>query len=100
MNENLDRDKPLLLNLVADGYSDGELVYIAKCPNCGRTIMVDRIRPYVIIYEQKFEHETEHERFHEYTKFCTLKELIEEIGALYKDPFITNVMYYEIMEEE
>lgn len=42
MNENLnkaDRDKPLPLNLVSDGYSDGELVYdIAECTNCGRTI--------------------------------------------------------------
>lgn len=59
--------------------------------------MDDRIRPYVIVYEQKFEHEASQ---HEYTKFCTLKELVEEIGALYKDPFITSVMYYEIKEEE
>lgn len=59
--------------------------------------MADRIRHYVIVYEQKFWHETLHD---EYTKFCTLKELVEEIGALYKYPFITSVMYYEIMEEE
>ena len=60
--------------------------------------MDDRIRPYVIVYEQKFEHEALQQ--HEYTKFCTLKELVEEIGTLYKDPFITSVMYYEITEAE
>lgn len=59
--------------------------------------MDDRIRPYVIVYEEKFGNEAS---YYEYTKFCTLKELVEEIGMLYKEPFITSVMYYEIKEEE
>ena len=59
--------------------------------------MIDRRRHYVIVCEQKNGNETLYDK---YTKFCTLKELIEEIGALYKDPFITSVMYYEIKEDE
>ena len=59
--------------------------------------MVDRRRHYVIIYEQKFGHETLQD---EYTKFCTLNELFEYIGALYKDPFIKNVRVKEITEAE
>lgn len=38
--------------------------------------MDDRIRPYVIVYEEKFGNEALQ---YEYTKFCTLKELVEEI---------------------
>lgn len=59
--------------------------------------MDDRIRPYVIVYKEKFGNEALQ---YEYTKFCTLKELVEEIGMLYKEPFITSIMYYEITEEE
>lgn len=57
--------------------------------------MVDRIRHYVIIYEQR-----SGSKILEcsYTKFCTLNELFEYIGALYKDPFIKNVRVKEITE--
>ena len=57
--------------------------------------MDDRRRHYVIIYEQKFGHEKLHD---EYTKFCTFKELIEAVEALYSDPCVTSVRYHEIME--
>lgn len=57
MNENIkkeDRDNPLLLNLVSAGYnSDGEFVYIAKCPNCGRTIDVYSEKQYKY-YEEHY----------------------------------------------
>lgn len=57
--------------------------------------MDDRRRHYVIIYEQKFGHEKLHD---EYTKFCTFEELLESVEALYSDPCVTSVMYYEITE--
>ncbi|WP_317313217.1 hypothetical protein [Absicoccus porci] len=57
--------------------------------------MDDRRRHYVIIYEQKFGHETLQD---EYTKFCTFEELLESVEALYSDPCVTSVMYYEITE--
>lgn len=59
--------------------------------------MDDRRRHYVIVYEQEFRHKTLHD---EYTKFCTFEELLEEVEALYSDPCVTSVMYYEIKEEE
>lgn len=60
--------------------------------------MVDRIRHYVIIYEQRSGCKILE---CSYTKFCTLKELFEDIGALYKDnPFIKNVRVKEITEAE
>lgn len=59
--------------------------------------MADIRRHYVIVYEQKIGHETLHD---EYTKFCTFEELLEVVEELYSDPFVTSVMYYEIMEAE
>lgn len=59
--------------------------------------MIDRRRHYVIVYEQKFWHET---LYDEYTKFCTFEELLEAVEALYSDPCVTSVMYYEIKENE
>lgn len=42
MNENIDRDKPLKVELVGDGYDNGHLVYdFGECPNCGRAIEID-----------------------------------------------------------
>lgn len=55
--------------------------------------MYDRRRHYVIIYEKKFWNETLQDS---YVKFCNFKELIEAMGTLYKDPFVTSVRYYEI----
>ena len=59
--------------------------------------MADIRRHYVIVYEQKIGRETLHD---EYTKFCTFEELLEVVEELYSDPFVTSVMYYEIMEAE
>lgn len=59
--------------------------------------MADRRRHYAIVYEQKFGHETLHD---EYTKFCTFEELLESVEALYSDPCVTSVMYYEIKDDE
>ena len=59
--------------------------------------MADRRRHYVIVYEQKFWNET---LYDEYTKFCTFEELLEAVEALYSDPCVTSVMYYETMEAE
>lgn len=63
--------------------------------NGGGITMIDRRRHYVIVYEQKFWHET---LYDEYTKFCTFEELIESVEALHSDPCVTSVMYYEIKE--
>ena len=50
-------------------------------------------RHYLIIYNKKIGTETLQDS---YVKFCTFKELIEAMGTLYKDPFVTSVRYYEI----
>ena len=65
--------------------------------NGGGITMFDRRRHYVIVCEQKNGNETLHD---EYTKFCTFEELLEAVEALYSDPCVTSVMYYEIKEEE
>lgn len=56
---------------------------------------MDYRRHYLIIYNKKIGTETLQDS---YVKFCTFKELIEAMGTLYKDPFVTSVRYHEITE--
>ena len=54
---------------------------------------MDYRRHYLINYNKKIGTETLQDS---YVKFCNFKELIEAMGTLYKDPFVTSVRYYEI----